>query len=340
MRTLFLALALSAPAFALTVEEVVQLSEAGVSDDIILEQLKADGSAFELSAKEIVELQKKKVSPIVIKYMVTARGKPAPAKTEGAPAPIPKGEPVKPAMEEKDAVLTVRNLAKGVISVLVYTHEREIALIQGEIQSATVLLNGSRAELPLPSGLYRIRWANEQAFRELAVVKNVATELEFRTDDRFHRGIRAVAITDGKEEPDPLAGKEEPAPTKEELIANPPTRVYTSPSNSSVTVIRDIQQAPTRVVIVGGSSCGTRTYEPTYSYLSDDGYYTTGTWYRSGYGAGYTWGYSPTWHSSRHYRTPVYYHGGHSWSHGRHHYSRTLDNIQYYLNWPFGHRHR
>ncbi len=341
--SLFLSLALAAPAFSLTVDEVVQLSEAGVSEDIILDQLKADGSAFELSAREIVELQKKKVSPIVIKYMVSARGKPAPAPADGKAAPIPRGEPLKSTVEEKDAVLTVRNLAKGIVSVLVYTHEREIALIQGEIQSATVLLNGSRAEINIPSGLYRVRWANEAPFREIAVAKNVTTELEFRTDDRYARGVRAVAITDGKEEADPEAARVEPEPSREELIANPPTRVYTSPTNSSVTVIRDIQQVPTRLVIVPGNSCATRVYDscgPTYSYLSDDGYYSSGYGYRSSYGAGYSWSYRPTYYGTTWHHSPVYSHGGHTWVGGSHHYSRTLDNIQYYLSWPFGHRHR
>ncbi|MEK7466478.1 MAG: hypothetical protein AAB074_03600 [Planctomycetota bacterium] len=332
MRALALFLALAAPAAALSVEEVVQLTEAGVSDDIILDQLKADGSAFELSAKELVELQKKKVSPVVIKYMVSVRGKQAPVKGSGRPAPIPKGDPIKSTEEVKDAALTVRNVAKGIVSVLVYSHEREIVLVQGEISSATVLLNGSRAELKVPSGLYRVRWANEESFRELAVAKNVTTEFEFRDDERFARGIRAVAIFEGKEEPDPNAAKVEPAPTPEELIANPPTRVYTSPTNSNVRVIRDIVQVPTRLVIVPGNYHSSSTYygsscEPAYSYLSDDGYYSSGSCYRSG---------------SRHsyYRPSTYYHGGHSWSHGGHHYSRTLDNVQYYLNWPFGHRHR
>ncbi|KAF0240832.1 MAG: hypothetical protein FD180_4749 [Planctomycetota bacterium] len=331
MRALILFIALAAPATALTVDEVVQLAEAGVADDIIIEQMKADGSAFELSAREIVELQKKKVSPVVIRFMVAARGKQAPGRGSGKPAPLPAGEPVKSMEEEKDAVLTVRNVAKGIVSVLVYTREREIALVQGEIQSATVLFNGSHAEMKMPSGLYRVRWANEEAFRELAVAKNVTTEFEFRDDERFARGVRAVAIFDGKEEPDKHAAKVEPEPTKEDLIANPPTRVYTSPTNSNVRVIRDIQQVPTRLVIVPGNSSWSSTYDScgsTYSYLSDHGYYSGGSCYR------------PTYYRSSYYRPTTYYHGGHSWHGSGHHYSRTADNVQYYLNWPFGHRHR
>lgn len=101
--------------------------------------------------------------------------------------------------------------------------------------------------------------------------------------------------------------------------------------------------APPRLVIVPGNSGSTRVYDsygPTYSYLSDDGYYSTDNCYRPSYSAGYTWSYRPThYRTSRHY-APTYYYGGHSWSHGSHRYSRTLDNVQYYLRWPFGHRHR
>ncbi|MCE9582939.1 MAG: hypothetical protein K8T20_10625 [Planctomycetes bacterium] len=342
MRAFLFALAISLPAAALTVEEVTQLADAGVAEDIILEQLRSDGSVFELSAREIVDLQKKKVPPAVIKYMVTSRGK-APAKSEGKPAPAPKADVPKGADEERDAVLTVRNLGKGIITVLPYVREREIALVQGEITSGTVLMNGSHAEIKVPSGLYRVRWANEESFREIAVAKNVTTELEFREDERAWRGIRAVAITDGKEEPDPNAPRVVTPPTREEEIANPPTRVYQSPTNSSVTVIRDIQQVPTRVVIVPGNSCSSYSYDscpPTYSYLSDDGYYSSGYYSRPRVSVGFSFGSSWS-HGYSHYSSPSYYHGGHSWDdHGGHHYNRVADNIQYYLRWPFGHRHR
>lgn len=343
MRALLVFLALAAPAAALSVEEVVQLTEAGVSDDIILEQMQADGSAFELTAREIVDLQKKKVSPIVLKYMVSTRGKPAKAASHPA-APIPVGAPIKPAEEEHDAVLTVRNVARGIISVLVYHREREIALVQGEIQSATVLFNGSHAELKLPSGLYRVRWANEEPFREMAVAKNIQNELEFRDEEHAWRGVRAVGIIDGQEEPNPYEPKAEPEPLKEELIANPPTRVYTSPTNSNVVVIRDIPQVPVRLTVVPRASC----YEGScdaYSWDDDAGYVwrpsygVHGGVYNHG-GYGFSWN-SPSCHRDSWGHGSNGYHGGHSWdSHGGHHYNRAADNIQYYLNWPFGHRHR
>lgn len=322
MRAIALFLSLAGLASALTLEEVVQLSESGVADDIILDQMKADESVFEISAAEIVYLQKKKVSPLVLRYMISARGRQAPAIEKGKVAPIPIGEPVKPLEEGKDARLTVRNVAKGNLSVIVYSREREIVLVQGEIQSATVLLNGARAELSLPSGLYRIRWANEESFRELSVSKSVETKFEFRDDDRFARGVRAVAIVDGKEEADVLADKPEPLPTTEELIANPPARVYKSPTNSSVTVIRDIQQVPTRLVIVRGNYHSSSRYygsscAPTYSNHSVHGCRSYGIGYssrdRSSFGSSHLPDSSnSSWHGygDSHY-------GGHRLPHGR-----------------------
>jgi hypothetical protein len=334
MRAILAVLALTLPAAALTVDEVVQLTEAGVSDEIILEQLKADGSAFELSAREIVELQKKKVSPVVIKWMVSARGKAAPAPAAGPAKPIPRAEA--PKEEARDAALTVRNVSKAKITVLTYARDREIALVKGEIATGTILANGSRTELKLPSGIYKVKWAAEEPFREIAVAGGVTTELELRDDESNFRGVRAVALLDGKEEPDPNAPEvtEAPAP-------DPGPRVYVSPTNSNVTVIRDIQQVPARLVIVPGTSSYAATYYPDYAYTYG---YTSGAYsYAPGCGTVRSYYYGPRWYygSGHHHYGHTHDHGGHSWTHdGHHHYSRTADNVQYYLNWPFGHRHR
>lgn len=339
MRLLIVSLVLALPLQALTVEEVVELSQAGVSDEIIVNQMKADGSGFELSARDIVELQKKKVSPTVINAMVQMRGKPAPKAAEGEPAPIPRTPPR--VEEAKDTAFTVRNLAKAKVTVMVYAHDRQIVLVKGEIATGVVLANGSRSEIKVPGGLYTVRWASEDPIREFAAAGGVTTEIELRDDDSA-RGVGLTVFLDGVEQPDPNAPKvvrETPAP------ADPEPRVYQSPYNSNVTVIRDIQQAPTRVVIVPGTSSYAARYYPDYA---DSWGYTSGAYYSEPscgpsvsvvrYSSPYYYGS----HSYRHsYYSPTYYHGSHSWSsHGGHHYSRTADNVQYYLNWPFGHRHR
>ncbi len=207
MRTLALVLILAGLSAALTVEEVVQLSEAGVSDEIIVDQMEADGSSFRLSAADIINLQKRNVSPVVIRFMVTARGKQEPPADAAEGAGLPAPEPAAPSVGEQDAGLTLRNVSKRVLSVLVRSRDGEIVLIEGEIEGATVMFNGSHADLRLASGLYGVRWANEEAFRELAVAKDVKTELEFRDDVTLARGVRAVAIIDGKEEADPVVAQ-------------------------------------------------------------------------------------------------------------------------------------
>jgi hypothetical protein len=342
MRLLFaaLSLALTLPAAALTVEEVVELSEAGVSDEIIINQMQADGSFFELSARQIVDLQKKKVSPAVINMMVQLRGKPAPKAPEGEPKPIPRGETPKDVV--KDAVLTVRNVSGSKISVIAYPGAHEIALVKGEIASASVLANGSRVDLKVPSGIYRIRWAAEDESREMAVAKDLSNEVEIRDDGRTIRGLRFALIVDGGEIP----GPDDPRVVPDPVYEDPGPRVYQSPTNSSVTVIRDVVQAPTRTVIVPGTSSYAATYYPDYAatwgYTGGTSYYvtpgcTTTRVYRPRYSFGVSWGSSC---APRYYRSHGSYHGGHSYHHGHRHYSRTADNIQYYLRWPFGHRHR
>lgn len=348
MRTLVLLVLTCLPAAALTVDEVIELSDAGVADEIIINQMKSDGSAFELSAREIVNLQKKKVPATVINFMVQARGKAPVARAAGEPAPTPMGPPLK--AELPDAALVVRNLSNAKITVIVYPHDRLVALVKGDIASGTVLANGSHARIPLPGGLYQVRWTNEAPFREIAVTRDATLELEFRDDDQGFRHVKAVVLLDGQEEPDPNA----PRVTEVAARTEPaPPRVYQSPTNSSVTVIREVVQAPTRVVIAGRSPCDT-----TVGWADDSSWYVEPA-YRPRIQVGYSWGSSPSYYGNgcspapvvHHYDTHrhsgyrssphSYSHYGHS-SHGRtsHGYSRTADNVQYYLNWPFGHRHR
>lgn len=67
----------SSSASALTVDDVIYLSSAGVEDSIILAKIDASGVVFDLSTQEIVELWNADVSPDVIEYMIsTAAGIP------------------------------------------------------------------------------------------------------------------------------------------------------------------------------------------------------------------------------------------------------------------------
>ncbi len=82
---------------SLTIEEVIRLSHAGLSDELIVARVKRNAKAFDLNADEIVALRSSGVSEIVIKYLVDPTlpytppaPPPPPAAPSGPPAPPPK----------------------------------------------------------------------------------------------------------------------------------------------------------------------------------------------------------------------------------------------------------
>jgi hypothetical protein len=54
----------------LAIEDVIQMSKAGVSDELIIARVKRNAKAFDFNTAEIVELRKSGVSETVIKYLV------------------------------------------------------------------------------------------------------------------------------------------------------------------------------------------------------------------------------------------------------------------------------
>lgn len=83
----------------LTVEEVVKLSNAEFSDELIITRIKKHGKAFDLSAEELVELRKAGVNDNVIRYLLDPSQPytpPAPPPPEApAPAAPPPAPPAK-----------------------------------------------------------------------------------------------------------------------------------------------------------------------------------------------------------------------------------------------------
>jgi len=79
------------PSGPLTVEEVVRLCKAGLSDDLVITKIKKSGKAFDLSPDELIELRKTGLSDLVIKYLLD----PSQPYTPVPPSPDPrlKSEP-------------------------------------------------------------------------------------------------------------------------------------------------------------------------------------------------------------------------------------------------------
>jgi hypothetical protein len=89
----------------MTVEDVVRLSKAGISDDIILAQIRSRLQAFDLTTDQLIQLKSAAVSDRVIRAMMETPGQQAPSAAQrppvpqSAPIPAPANRPVtRPAM--------------------------------------------------------------------------------------------------------------------------------------------------------------------------------------------------------------------------------------------------
>lgn len=59
------------PPPALTLEQIKEMTAKGVSDETILNALRASRAVYRLTSKDVTELQEAKVSPAVIDYLLT-----------------------------------------------------------------------------------------------------------------------------------------------------------------------------------------------------------------------------------------------------------------------------
>ena len=69
----------------MTVVDVIKLSKAGLSDDLIIQQIKKKGQRFDLSTDQLVQLKSASVSERVIQVMIdpTRDAAPSPAEEVG-----------------------------------------------------------------------------------------------------------------------------------------------------------------------------------------------------------------------------------------------------------------
>jgi hypothetical protein len=71
----------------LTVNNVVAMVEAGLSDDVIIARLRKEDKPFDLSPEDLIRLKKAKVSDAVLKVMMDPKANPGPAATQ-SPQPV------------------------------------------------------------------------------------------------------------------------------------------------------------------------------------------------------------------------------------------------------------
>lgn len=85
-------------AHPLTVEDVIKMSKAGLSEDIVIQQLKKKNQTFDLSTEQLVQLKTASVSDHVISVMMDPSASPAPAvaPTGAASSALASGDPSLP----------------------------------------------------------------------------------------------------------------------------------------------------------------------------------------------------------------------------------------------------
>lgn len=87
------------PASSLTVDGVISMLDAGLSDDIILAKIRSSGATFDLSTDDLIRLKKAKASDTVMKAMMEAK----PAATSVSAQPAQPATPVSSAKSSTPA---------------------------------------------------------------------------------------------------------------------------------------------------------------------------------------------------------------------------------------------
>jgi hypothetical protein len=78
---------IATPASALTLAEIMELSRAGVSDEVLVALIEVDGTAWDLTPEQVVELTEAGVSERVLLAIIDAGRAASPAAAEEPPAP-------------------------------------------------------------------------------------------------------------------------------------------------------------------------------------------------------------------------------------------------------------
>jgi hypothetical protein len=86
---LLVVLAVPRPALAVSIGDLVQLSRAGLSDDVLVALIETDGTIFSLDASRLIELKRAGLSDRVLMAMLKNGRETAPAGRTEAPAEAP-----------------------------------------------------------------------------------------------------------------------------------------------------------------------------------------------------------------------------------------------------------
>lgn len=112
-------LVLGPPPKPMTVQDVIRLSKAGLSDDTIIEQLRTKNQHFDLTTDQLVQLKSAKVSERVIQTMINPAFKaPAPSATANAIKTMPPAPPEKKTLAAAQPATDANSVPEGTPTAL------------------------------------------------------------------------------------------------------------------------------------------------------------------------------------------------------------------------------
>jgi hypothetical protein len=175
----------------LSLEQVLKLAQAGVSEDLIITTIKKNGKSFDLSPDEILVLKKSGLSDTVIEFLLDPSRPytpPAPKAPEPPPAPQPKPLPAKKYPDDPNAARVpadpgLYTFLKGSLAKV------DIRMLLGEKEGGFLLKKGkSLAYLVGPAAKLRVTESAPLFYIRLADAKEIEglllVTLEHKNDRR------------------------------------------------------------------------------------------------------------------------------------------------------------
>jgi hypothetical protein len=175
----------------LSLDQVLKLSQAGVSEDLIITAIKKNGKPFDLSPDEILELKKSGISDTVIEYLLDPSRPytpPAPKPPEPPAPPPAKPVPTKKYPDDANAarvpsdpgLYTFPKASLAKVDIRMLLGEKEGGFLLKKAKSLAYLV-GPSAKLRLAEGspVFYIRLMEGKGIEELLLVV-----LERRNDRR------------------------------------------------------------------------------------------------------------------------------------------------------------
>jgi hypothetical protein len=175
---------------SLTVEEVVQLSTEGFSEEVIITKIRKNAKAFDLSTEELVELRKIGLTDNVIKFLLDPAQPYVPPAPPAAPpvaaspshpdpAPLPPAQPAKKYPPDPNSSrvpaepglyrFPAKDPLKTDVKILLGSEEKGSLLKKGKV-IAYIIGPAAKTRMKEPALVFYLRLAEGKAIEEIILI--------------------------------------------------------------------------------------------------------------------------------------------------------------------------